>query len=427
MSGSAATLEQWAGSGAMMLTGRADGAPSAAPAGVVSAAVAAADDLAELTARWGRPVAVDGPALLGERAALTGMSRNGSVSVGGSARFVACADGWVVLNLPRPEDVAALPALVGRAVAPDDWPLVAKALAAMPGRAVVEQAGLLGLAVALPGETEVPVSPVRELAAGGRRRATPTPLVVDLTSLWAGPLAGGLLHAAGARVVKVEGRRRPDGARRGTAAFFDLLNHGKECLALDFDDRTDRALLRSLIARADLVLEGSRARVFDGLGIDPAAVAASGTSWISVTGHGRTGDAAHRVGFGDDAAVAGGLLDAPAGAESGTAPGFVADAVADPLTGLVVAAHAAELLGGERAAFLEVPLARVAAWARPQPRSAAVHRVDGEWVVEAGGRGARFAVAPPRHRPLPPRAAGVDAHGPALREEFGGVRSNTPG
>lgn len=408
----------------MLLTGPADGPPSVAPAGIVSAATAAAEDLAALTARWGRPVIVDGPALLGERAALTGMSRRGSVSVGGSARFVACADGWAVLNLPRPEDVAALPALIGRDVTPDDWPTVARALAAMPGRAVVERGGLLGLAVAVPGETAPAVSPVRELARGGPRRAVASPLVVDLTSLWAGPLAGGLLAEAGARVVKVEGRRRPDGARRGTSAFFDLLNHGKECLAVDFGDRADLALLRSLIAHADLVLEGSRARVFDGLGIDPVAAAAGGTSWLSITGHGRTGDASQRVGFGDDAAVAGGLID-PAGGDR--APGFVADAVADPLTGLVVAAHAADLLGGERAAFLEVPLARVAAWARPDPLSAAVRRRGDGWVVERGDRGEWFVVAPPRHRPVPPTAAAHDAHGVTLREEFGGARSPTPG
>ena len=52
------------------------------------------------------------------------MTRGGDVSVGGSARFARVADGWVVLNLPRPSDVAALPALVEASVEPDDWPAV---------------------------------------------------------------------------------------------------------------------------------------------------------------------------------------------------------------------------------------------------------------------------------------------------------------
>jgi hypothetical protein len=43
-----------------------------------------------------------------------------------------------------------------------------------------------------------------------------------------------LLALAGARVVKVESTRRLDGARSGSSAFYDLLNAGKESVALDF-------------------------------------------------------------------------------------------------------------------------------------------------------------------------------------------------
>ena len=55
--------------------------------------------------------------------------------------------------------------------------------------------------------------------------------------------------------------------------------------------------------------------------------------------YGRTGDAALRVGFGDDTAVAGGLW------LGGDPPNFVADAVADPITGLTAAALGARLVG----------------------------------------------------------------------------------
>ena len=57
--------------------------------------------------------------------------------------------------------------------------------------------------------------------------------MVELGSLWAAPLCGSLLAAAGADVVKVESIGRPDGARRGPPAFFDLLNGGKRSVALD--------------------------------------------------------------------------------------------------------------------------------------------------------------------------------------------------
>ena len=414
-----ADLVRWAHSGAMALTGPADAAPSAAPASLAAAADAAAADLATQTARWGRRVEVDGAALLGERAAITGMTRNGSVSVGGSARFVEVADGWIALNLPRPEDVAALPALVRADVAPDDWPAIEAGLRRMDAGAVVEQATLLGLAVGAPTPAPAPAAPVRELARGGRRRPSAAPLVVDLTSLWAGPLAGGLLRLAGARVVKVEGRGRPDGARLGAAAFFDLLNHGKECVALDLRDRRDVAVLRRLLSAADLVLEASRPRVMDQLGIEPARLAGSGTSWLSITAHGRTGPAAQRVGFGDDTAVSGGLL------LPGAPPMFVADAVADPLTGLIAAVYGAELLSDQRASVVDVPLSRVAAWAVRPPADAPVRRAGDGWVVEVDGE--FVVVREPSHRPIPSAAPSLDAHGDAIRAEFATDPSPSPG
>lgn len=395
----------------MVLTGPADGAPLTAPAAVASIMEAAADDLARQTGRWGRPVTVDGPALLGERAAITGMTRAGSRSVGGSAEFVAVRDGWVALNLPRPEDVAALPALVGEDVRSDDWPAIRRALAALPAAAVVEQAAALGLAVGAPGPRPTPGAPVGELHRGGPRVVHDRPLVIDMGSLWAGPLAGQLLAEAGARVIKVEGRHRPDGGRRGAVPFFDLLNEPKECVAVDLADRDDRRFLRRLLAAADLVIEGSRPRVMEELGVDPAVLASAGTSWLSITGHGRTGPAAMRVGFGDDAAAEGGLVVA------GDPPMFVADAVADPIAGLVGAAFAAEVLAGRRAAVIEAPLARVAAWAARTPDPREVVAVGDDWVVRLPDGDA--PVAPPRHRPLRGAARPVGADDSRIRAEFG--------
>ena len=114
------------------------------------------------------------------------------------------------------------------------------------------------------------------------------PIVLDFSSLWAGPLAGSFLADAGARVIKVEGEGRPDGARSGPAAFYDLLNAGKETITIDFGDRADQALLRRMVAAADLVIEASRPRAMAAVGLDPSTVVeASATSWLSITGHGR--------------------------------------------------------------------------------------------------------------------------------------------
>jgi crotonobetainyl-CoA:carnitine CoA-transferase CaiB-like acyl-CoA transferase len=183
-------------------------------------------------------------------------------------------------------------------------------------------------------------------------------VVVELGSLWAGPLCGSLLAAAGADVIKVESTGRPDGARSGPSAFFDLLNGGKRSVALDLATADGARALRALLAGADVVIEASRPRALEQLGIDaPALVAGDGPrAWVSITGHGRTGSAREWVAFGDDAAVAGGLV-----AWDDAGPVFCADAVADPTTGVVAAVAALEALAAGGRHLLDVPLAAVAA------------------------------------------------------------------
>ena len=51
-----------------------------------------------------------------------------------------------------------------------------------------------------------------------RAHTSGSPLVVDLAALWAGPLAASLLTMAGARVIKIESRTRPDAARRASGS-----------------------------------------------------------------------------------------------------------------------------------------------------------------------------------------------------------------
>ncbi len=393
---------EWAASGAMALTGDAAGPPRLEPFPVAVAATRWASDLADATSTWGDRVAVDGPALLGERSAIGGLGRRGSVSVGGSARFVRATDGWVVLNLPRPDDVASLPALVEADVRSSDWAEFERLLGSTSADEIVERGALLGMAVAHTGEVaEGP--PATEFAAGGARTVVRHPLVVDLSGLWAGPLLTSLLLAAGARVVKVESRVRPDGARRGPREFFDLLNAGKKCVAVDLTQRDDIAFLDRLMRSADLVVESSRPRAMSSLGLDAAAVVGSGVSWLSITGHGRGDSEGMRVGFGDDTAVAGGLWI------GGDEPVFVADAVADPMTGLCGAATAAAMLLLPGAVGVDLALARVAASAVPSslsPTSSSQAKVaaDGDgWAVEALGE--RVTVAQPRSRPLAGRAS----------------------
>ncbi|MGH8999259.1 MAG: CoA transferase, partial [Acidimicrobiia bacterium] len=184
-------------------------------------------------------------------------------------------------------------------------------------------------------------------------------VVVDLSSLWAGPLCGHLLQLAGARVIKVESETRPDGARAGPPAFFDLLHAGQEAVALDFGSAPGRTRLRRLLAAADVVIEASRPRALAQLDAGPEQVLPAGRPrlWVSITGYGRGETAGRRVAFGDDAAAAGGLV-----VWDGDGPCFCADALGDPAAGLFAAAGALAALRTGGRWILDVTMSGAAAF-----------------------------------------------------------------
>jgi len=344
---------RWRESPASDLTGPTDGTARPAPDGVVEGV----DVLASAWSDLGGPP-VDGPTMVAARAVAAGLGRRGATSVGGDAHLVEAADGLVCVNLARPEDVDALPALVGPGpggvvLDPVDWLAVRRSLARRTRVDLVEVADLLGLPLGVPG-----TAPARPLvvSTGGNRVGRPTrPLVVELGSLWAAPLCGGLLARSGSRVVKVESVRRPDGARRGPADFFRSLNAGKEEVVVDPAAASDMEWLASLVEEADVVLEASRPRALARWGLDADVEVARGTVWASITGYGRSGARSGGVAFGDDAAVSGGLvLDDP--------PGFVADAVADPVTGMLAAVAVRTALADGKGALLDLSLAGTARW-----------------------------------------------------------------
>jgi CoA-transferase family III len=347
---------RWAASGAMALTGSA--APLLPPRSLVPVLRSLESELAARTAELGTRVELDAAALLGERAAIAGLTRRGRTSCGGSTRLLPARDDWVAVALPRPDDVALVPAWLGT----DD---VVRGIKAGDAGELVEAAALLGIACGRLGETSAKCPAVRwaRHRAGPPRGSVRDALVVDLSGLWAGPLCGHVLTSAGARVVKIESASRLDGARRGPPAFYDLLHAGQESAVLDLPAEADR--LRAVVRAADVVIDASRPRAMTQLGIDVDEVAEGGTVWVSITGHGRDGEGAGRVAFGDDAAVAGGLV-----AEDDGGPAFVADAVADPLTGMVAAVAALDRFATGGGWVVDVSMARVAAWCAIAPPSA---------------------------------------------------------
>ena len=340
--------------------------------GAVADGLRAAAAVVELLSDLGgHRVAVDGPGLAAERAQLLDLPPGGATTAGGAGRMVRAADDWVAVNLPRPSDADLLPAWLGCPIddGADLWAAVEAALSERAAADVVSSGQELGLAVArvvspreaatdaqttarhqgfpmtpflLDGRPPPPAGPQPLTEPGPldvRPRARPRPLagarVVDLSSLWAGPLATSLLCDAGAEVIKVESTGRPDGARVGSRAFFDLLNAGKRSVALPLPDPAAVAQLQALIDTADLVVEASRPRALDQLGI------LRHRQWLTLTAYGAAGPWRQWSGFGDDAAVAGGLVGG-----SPDAPTFLGDAVADPLAGLHAAVAGLAVLVG---------------------------------------------------------------------------------
>ncbi|GIX29658.1 MAG: CoA transferase [Porticoccaceae bacterium] len=368
--------ERLAACGLWALTGPRHGPPVLAPAPLADCAEGA---LSLFAASAGLPWTEGaGAALLTERAALLGLARNGAASPLGHCRLLPAADGWLALNLARADDWELLPALFRQAgaFAAGDWASVAAAARARSVAELEAQGALLGLALAAARPPPERPPPWLRVAARGRPAPPPSaPLrVVDLSSLWAGPLCTRLWRLAGAAVTKVEDPTRPDGARRGHPEFFRRLHAGKEILALELKTPAGRRALLDLLAGADLVVESSRPRALAQLGVvaERLVERRPGLTWVSITGHGRRGAAGQRVAFGDDAAVAGGLswvLHRAAGRWL-----ICGDALADPLTGIHAALAGWALRRAGGGVLVELSLAGVVA------HCLAAHApADGDW------------------------------------------------
>jgi len=297
--------------------------------------------------------------LLTERSDFMTLQTPAKVSANGSCRLVQALDGWIAINLPRVEDLDLLPAWLEVEAAPDpQGQTFADMIRRRPAVHWVAQGSLLGLAVTHldeAGRTPALVRTVLSSAQAPQR----SPRVVDLSSLWAGPLCSHILHRLGAQVTKVESLSRPDGGRTGSPAFFERLNHGKAQISLDFKSHKGIARLRGLILDADVVIEASRPRALRNLGLDAETLLPlrPGQVWVAITAHGREGEAGDRIGYGDDAAIAGGLV----GQDAAGAPQFLGDAIADPLTGIHAAGAVIEALKNGGGVLLDIALAGVSA------------------------------------------------------------------
>ena len=313
----------------------------------------------------------DGLGILAERADALMLARSGRSSCGGATRLVRTADEWMAVTLARQDDRRLLPAWLGTdpkassvTAGSNPWPEVERRVAGRGAAELVELAALLGLACARIGETTDRFPHELE----GLRPAAARPMsgarVLNLASLWAGPLCADVLRRVGADVVTLESVSRPDGAR-ATPHWFDAIHAGQRSVAVDLRTREGIERTTRLIEAADVVIEGSRPRALLQLGIDARALVASPRPqvWVSITGYGRTRNAGMRVALGDDAAVAGGVVG-----WVDEEPVFVGDAVADPLAGLFAARAAIEMLARGHRGVVDVAMARAAATLATRPK-----------------------------------------------------------
>ena len=121
--------------------------------------------------------------------------------------------------------------------------------------------------------------------------------VVSLEHAIAAPLCTRHLADLGARVIKVERPGSGDFARdydrraRGLASHFVWVNRSKESLALDLKQPESLAALKTLIARADVVVQNLAPGATTRMGLDAATLRAQNPRLIvcDISGYGQDG------------------------------------------------------------------------------------------------------------------------------------------
>ena len=166
--------------------------------------------------------------------------------------------------------------------------------------------------------------------------------VIDIATLFAGPMAATLLADYGASVIKVEHPRgdpvRNHGyAKDGVPLWWKTLNRNKQAITLNLSTPEGRDLLLQLLEDADVLIENFRPGTLERWDLAPDLLMKMNPGLViaRVTGFGQFGPYARRPGFGTLAESMSGfasLTGQPDGPP--TLPPF---GLADGITGLTVA------------------------------------------------------------------------------------------
>jgi len=124
-------------------------------------------------------------------------------------------------------------------------------------------------------------------------------LVADLSRVLAGPYCSMLLADMGATVIKVESSLGDDTrtwmppVKDDVSTYYMSINRNKKSIVLDFGDPDDLALVKKLVARADICLENFKVGSLKKFGLDYESVSVDNPSliYLSISGFGTAGGA----------------------------------------------------------------------------------------------------------------------------------------
>jgi formyl-CoA transferase len=136
--------------------------------------------------------------------------------------------------------------------------------------------------------------------------------VIELGQLIAGPFCGQLLGDLGAEVIKIEPPGVGDPMRswgQGLPVWWPVIGRNKKSVTLDLREADGQALLKRLVADADVLIENFRPGTLEkwGLGYADLAALNPGLIMVRVSGFGQTGPYAHRAGYGSIGEAMGGI------------------------------------------------------------------------------------------------------------------------
>jgi CoA:oxalate CoA-transferase len=165
-------------------------------------------------------------------------------------------------------------------------------------------------------------------------------LVLDLTRVLAGPFCTMMLAELGARVIKVEHPEGGDDARSfepfagGMSAYFASLNRGKESIALDLKNDSDRDLFLRMVRRADVLVENYRPGTLERLGFGYETLRGENPRLVyaAISGFGHTGPWSTRPAYDLIAQALSGLMSVTG--LPGSQPTKVGTSIADITAGL---------------------------------------------------------------------------------------------